>query len=247
MVQPTGRLMDKVALITGGARGQGAAEARLFAAEGATVVITDVLDDEGQATADALGDPVRYLHQDVTRPDEWQRVVDAVVAAHGRIDVLVNNAGIFLVKTMNDTSLEEWERVVAVNQTGVFLGMKTVSGPMKDAGSGSIVNISSIAGMRSGANSHAYSATKWAVRGMSKSAAVELASHGIRVNSVHPGVIDTQMIDALGPQRNTIHERVPLGKLASPDAVARLVLFLASDESDYCTGHEYVVDGGLIS
>ena len=247
MADAAGRLTDKVALITGGARGQGAAEARLFADHGATVVITDVLEEEGAATADALGGSVTFMAHDVTSEDDWARVVTDVVSAHGRLDILVNNAGIFLVKGMAETSLAEWERVVAVNQTGVFLGMKTASPPMIAAGSGSIINISSIAGLGASATAHAYGATKWAVRGMSKAAAMELAPHGVRVNSVHPGIIDTTMIDALGPQRDTIHARIPLGRLASADDVAGLVLFLASDESAYCTGHEYVIDGGLLA
>ena len=247
MVDAAPRLNGKVALITGGARGQGAAEARRFAAHGATVIITDVLDVEGEATAAALGEPVEFRVHDVTSESDWAHVVDEVMALHGRLDILVNNAGIFVVKGMAETTLDEWERIVAVNQTGVFLGMKAAAPQMISAGSGSIINISSIAGLGASATAHAYGATKWAVRGMSKAAAIELPPYGVRVNSVHPGIIDTAMIDALGPQRDTIHERIPLGRLASTDDVAGLVLFLASDDAAYCTGHEFVIDGGLLA
>ena len=240
-----GRLDGKVALITGGARGQGAAEAALFAREGATVYITDVLDDVGAATAARLGDAVTFLHHDVTRDADWAAVVAAVVAAQGRIDVLVNNAGIFQVAPLTETSTEAWERMIAVNQTGVFLGLREVGGLMKAAGSGSIVNISSVAGMASAAIAFAYSASKWAVRGMTKSAAVELAPHGVRVNSVHPGIIETAMLDEFGDRVPLITQRIPMGRTASADEVAAVVLFLASDESSYCSGHELVVDGAM--
>ncbi|MEM7092103.1 MAG: glucose 1-dehydrogenase [Actinomycetota bacterium] len=241
------RLDDKVALITGGARGQGAAEAELFVNAGAQVVITDILDDEGTATAERLGAACEYLHQDVTSEDEWQTVVDTVVDRHGRVDVLVNNAGIFRVVGLIETSLQMWEQMVSINQTGVFLGMRTVAPVMKANGSGSIINISSIAGMKSAGLAHAYSATKWAVRGMSKSAAVELAPSGVRVNSVHPGIIDTQMIQEFGEALPTVEERIPLGRTAGADEVGKLVLFLASDDSSYCTGHEFVIDGAMIA
>jgi 3alpha(or 20beta)-hydroxysteroid dehydrogenase len=240
-----GRLDGKVALITGGARGQGAAEAERFAAEGATVVITDVLDDDGAATASRLGDAVTFVHHDVTSEQEWDAVVGGVVEVHGRIDVLVNNAGIFRRNGLLTTDLDEWDQVVAINQTGVFLGMKAVATVMCEQGAGSIVNISSVAGLRGAGISHAYAATKWAVRGMTKSAAVELAPHGIRVNSVHPGIIDTDMLREFGELRHRIVERIPLGRVAAADEVGKLVLFLASDDSSYCTGHEYVVDGAM--
>jgi len=239
------RLDGKVALITGGARGQGAAEAARFAAEGATVYITDVLDDVGAATAAELGNAVTYLHHDVTSEDEWIAVVDGIVEAHGRIDVLVNNAGIFQVSPVGDTSLDDWNRMIAINQTGVFLGIREVGRRMCEQGAGSIINISSIAGMGGASIAFAYSASKWAVRGMTKSAAVNFAPHGVRVNSVHPGIIETAMLDEFGDLVPGITERIPIGRTASADEVASTVLFLASDESSYCSGHEYLVDGAM--
>ena len=242
-----GRLENKIALITGAARGQGAAEAARFIEEGATVVLTDVLDDLGRQTAAELGERASYLHLDVSGPDQWQCVVDQVIADHGRLDVLVNNAGIFEVVDMENTSLDLWDTMVAINQTGVFLGMQTAARPMKEAGSGSIINISSVAGLSGTPICHAYGATKWAVRGMTKSAAMELAPHGVRVNSVHPGIIDTEMLQSFGGNIETIEQRIPLGRVAEATEVAEVVLFLASDEASYCTGHEFVVDGAMVA
>jgi len=242
------RLDDKVAIITGGARGQGAAEAELFIAAGAKVMITDVLDTEGAATAERLGAACDFMHHDVSSEDDWSRVVDTVVEHHGRLDVLVNNAGIFKLGKLQDTTLDDWETMLSVNQTGVFLGMRTAAPAMKDNGSGSIINISSIAGLKSAAGAHAYSATKWAVRGMSKSAAVELASSGVRVNSVHPGIINTDMLKGFGDEiLETLETQIPMDRVAAPEEVGKLVLFLASDDSSYCTGHEFVVDGAMTS
>ncbi len=240
-----GRLDGKVALITGGARGQGAAEAERFVAEGATVVISDVLDDEGRTTAERIGDACRYEHHDVTDEAGWEALVADIVAAHGRLDVLVNNAGIFRVQPLGETSLDDWNHMVAVNQTGVFLGMRAVAGTMTAARSGSIVNISSVAGLNGVGMAFTYSAIKWAVRGMTKSAAQDLSRSGVRVNSVHPGYIDTDMLQAIDPDRGSLERGVPLGRLATAEEVSEVVLFLASDESSYCTGHEFVVDGGL--
>jgi 3alpha(or 20beta)-hydroxysteroid dehydrogenase len=241
------RLDAKIALITGGARGQGAAEARFFAEAGATVVITDVLDDEGKATAEELGDAVSYLHHDVSSPQEWSETHDAIVEAHGRIDVLVNNAGIFRTVALEDTSLDDWNQMVAINQTGVFLGMQTVAPGMRAQGSGSIINISSIAGMGGASIAFAYSATKWAVRGMTKSAARDLAPHGVRVNSVHPGIIDTAMLEQFGGSRDLVESSIPMGRVAAADEVAHLVRFLASDDASYCNGQEFIVDGAMTS
>lgn len=242
------RLDGKVALITGGARGQGAAEAELFIAAGAQVVITDILDEEGAATAERLGDACTFLHHDVSSQEEWASVVEAAVAQHGHIEVLVNNAGIFKLAGLEETSMELWNQMLAINQTGVFLGMQTVAPVMKANGLGSIINISSIAGMKSAAGAHAYSATKWAVRGMTKSAAVELAPSGVRVNSVHPGIIATDMLNQFGPaMRERLETAIPMERVAGADEVGLLVQFLASDDSSYCTGQEFVVDGGMTS
>ena len=241
------RLAGKVALVTGGARGQSAAEAHLFAGEGAAVVITDILDADGESTAASVGG--LYLHHDVTREDDWTRVVEAVRARHGRLDVLVNNAGVFLPGRIRDTSLADYRRIVDVNQIGVFLGMKAVADAMIAAGAGSIVNISSVAGLQGGGNSVAYTASKWAVRGMTKSAAREFARDGICVNSIHPGLIETPMLHQIPGIDAGRLERylrtVPLGRVAAADEVAQLALFLASDESSYCTGAEFIIDGGV--
>jgi 3alpha(or 20beta)-hydroxysteroid dehydrogenase len=235
-----GRLDGKVALITGGARGQGAAEGRLFAAEGAQVYLTDVRSEEGAKTAAEAG--AEFVTHDVTSPDQWGAVVEQVVGEKGRLDVLVNNAGILHWATMTGTRLEDWDRIVAVNQTGVLLGMQAVAPQMMSQRSGSIINISSIGGMRGSGPCFAYGATKWAVRGMTKGAAQELGPHGIRVNSIHPGLIDTPMM-ADKPLAQ-MAERVPLGRFASAGEVANLALWLASDESAFASGGEFVLDGG---
>ena len=243
-----GRLDGKVALITGAARGQGAAEARLFAHEGASVVLSDVLDAEGGRTASEIGDGATYLHHDVTREEEWRTVVAATLERHGRIDVLVNNAGIVGGTTLRDTSLEEYMRVISVNQVGVFLGMQAVAGSMVEAGAGSIINISSIAGFTGRHGPIPYTASKWAVRGMTKVAARELAPSGVRVNSIHPGAIDTAMVQAVSAdQRAQIVSEIPMDRVAEPEAVAKLALYLASDDSAYSTGSEFIVDGGWIA
>jgi 3alpha(or 20beta)-hydroxysteroid dehydrogenase len=245
-----GRLDGKVALITGAARGQGAAEARLFSAEGASVMLGDVLDDVGAIVAKELGDRAAYLHHEVTSEADWDAVVAATISRFGRLDVLVNNAGIFRVRGLTTTSLDEYMQIVTINQVGTFLGMKAVASVMIAQGSGSIVNISSIAGLGGGAGTIAYTASKFAVRGMTKVAAVELAPFGVRVNSVHPGLIDTPMLrEEVGladpAARDAAAARVPNGRLATAEDVARLVLYLASDDSAYSTGSEFVVDGGM--
>lgn len=247
----SGRLAGKVALITGGARGQGASEAGLFVKEGAVVVITDVLDDEGRATAAALGPSCSYLHHDVVDEAAWKAVVDGVVEAHGRLDVLVNNAGIFPSGGVLTTTLADYERVIRINQTGVFLGMQAAARVMVEQKSGSIVNISSIAGMQGAPGFLGYCASKWAVRGMTKAVAKELAPFGVRVNSVHPGIIETAMLqtfDDVNPAiRSGVTARIPMGRTAEAVEVANLVLYLASDESSYSSGSEFIVDGGWIA
>lgn len=243
-----GRLEGKTALITGGARGQGAAEARLFAAEGANVVVTDVLDAEGEQIANEVGGS--YRHHDVTSEADWTAIVKHAVEQFSGIDVLVNNAGIYAATPLLDASLEEYRRVIEVNQVGVFLGMRDVAPAMIARGGGSMINISSIAGLRgSGGRAIGYSASKWAVRGMTKTAALALAEHGIRVNSIHPGLIDTAMLQQVpgvdAGNTEQILRRVPMGRVAEAEEVAKLALFLASDDSSYSTGSEFVVDGGM--
>lgn len=244
-----GRLDGKVALITGGARGQGAAEARLFASEGAKVMIGDVLDADGEVTAKDIGDAAAYMHHDVTSEADWEAIVAATVETFGKIDVLLNNAGVFLVLPMAMTTLEAYERVIRINQIGTFLGMKAVMGPMVNANAGSIINISSVAGLRGSQGSIAYTASKWAVRGMTKTAALELAPFGVRVNSIHPGIVDTPMLGELtqyGPDvMDNIRARIPVGKEMGAEEIANMALFLASDDSAHCTGAEFVVDGGM--
>lgn len=243
-----GRLQGKVALITGAARGQGAAEARLFAAEGARVYVTDVLDAEGEATAADIGEHAVYHHLDVTDEEAWLMLRDELLEREGRIDVLVNNAGIFRVMPTALTSESEYRQIIDVNQVGTFLGMKTMIPPMVEAQAGSIVNISSVAGLQGAAGTLAYAASKWAVRGMTKVAAKEVAPFGVRVNSVHPGIIDTPMMTEASPEGNLLDRvvrAIPMGHVAAAEDVATLVLYLASDESRYSTGAEFVVDGGM--
>lgn len=242
-----GKLDGQVAIVTGGARGQGGAEARLFAAEGATVVITDVLDEVGAQTAAECGGI--YLHHDVSSEADWAKVIETVMARYDRIGVLVNNAGIFKLGRLTDTTLEDYMKVIDVNQVGVFLGMRAVAPAMINAGKGAIVNISSIAGMQGSPGAIAYGASKWAVRGMTKSAATELGPFGIRVNSIHPGLIETDMlhqipaVDADGGERMT--RRIPIRRIADPKEVAKLALFLACDDSSYSSGAEFIIDGGM--
>jgi len=244
-----GRLDGKVALITGGARGQGAAEARLFAAEGAQVVITDVLDDDGKQTAADIGSAATFHHHDVTSEAEWTGIVESTLAEHGQLDVLVNNAGILAIAPLTMTTEEEYRRVIDVNQVGVFLGMKAVVPHMVERQSGSIVNISSVAGLRAAPGMIAYGASKWAVRGMTKTVAREVAPFGVRVNSIHPGIIDTPMLEEFDKWgiKDRVMEMVPMARTAEAAEVARLALFLASDESAYSTGSEFVIDGGMMT
>ena len=243
------RLDGKVALISGGARGQGATEAELFASEGAKVVIGDVLDDEGKATAERIGPSCRYVHLDVTLEEDWAAALAMTVDEFGPPDILVNNAGIFIIRPIVMTTLDDYERVVKVNQTGVFLGIKTVAPVMCEHRRGSIINISSVAGLKGTAGTIAYTASKWAVRGMTKTAANEFAAFGVRVNSVHPGIIDTPMAQEFTNMgvMDQVRQAIPMGKETGPETVAKLVLFLASDDSSYSTGSEFVVDGGMVA
>jgi cyclopentanol dehydrogenase len=245
------RLKNKVALISGGARGQGAAEARLFASEGAKVIIGDVRDDLCQATANEINKTagaaaVTAIHLDVTRAADWRAAVDACTRAYDGLDVLVNNAGIFNMSGLEETSEELWDSIVNINQKGVWLGMKTAVVAMRIRGGGSIVNISSVAGLTGSTGSTAYHGSKGAVRLLTKAAAIQYGPEKIRVNSVHPGIINTEMIDIVpAKMRAGIGTVVPLRREGTAEDVAKLVLFLASDDSSYCTGAEFVVDGGL--
>jgi len=243
----SGRLEGKVAIVTGAARGMGAAEATLFAAEGAKVVLTDVMDSEGRALAVSLGDSASYFHHDVASESDWAAVVAQVEKEHGRIDILVNNAGISRGSTTDQFWPDEFDLMVRVNQQGVLLGMRAVAAAMRRAGGGSIVNIASGAGVRGEPGLIAYSGTKFAVRGMTQVAAVELAADNIRVNVVNPGVIDTPMNAQNSPERLAVLlSRVPLKRMGHPREIAETVLFLASDASSYVTGADINVDGGFL-
>ncbi len=246
-----GRLDGKVALITGGARGMGKSHVRHFVAEGARVVFGDVLDDKGRYVAGGLGEEhCRYVHHDVTSEEDWAAAVAMTLDAFGKLDVLVNNAGILQFAPIADMPLADFKRILEVNAVGCWLGMKSVIEPMTKAGGGAIVNISSIEGFTGAAGLSAYSASKFAVRGMTKAAAQELAQFGIRVNSVHPGSVMTRMVveqvDS-GKDGEAFMKALPLGRFAEPVEISRLVAFLASAESSYCTGSEFLADGGLLS
>src|SRR3954467_546625 len=238
-----GRVEGKVALISGGARNIGAASARLLVEEGAKVVIGDLLDEEGKTLADELGEAARYVHLDVTSEEDWARAVELTVAEFGKLDVLFNNAGIFNGGQLQRYKREQWQEMLDVNLTGAFLGIKAAADAMIAAGGGSIINTSSIEGLRGTPWAHGYVASKWGLRGLTKSAAMELAPHGIRVNSIHPGRISTPATDQMPADLIPI----PLGRPGQPHEVATFVLFLASDESSFATGTEFVMDGGTVT
>jgi 3alpha(or 20beta)-hydroxysteroid dehydrogenase len=237
------RLDGKVALITGGARGQGAAEARLFVKEGAKVLITDVLDAEGEVLAKELGEAARYRHHDVTSENDWAGAIGEAVDTFGKLDVLINNAAIHHTTPIEHETLEIFERTVRVNLVGTFLGIKAAIAPMRAAGGGAIVNISSMAGIKGYPHHGAYGASKWGVRGLTRTAAAELGKDGIRVNSVHPGPIKTAMLPE-SPEGDARFSYLPLGRPGEAEEVANLVLFLACDESSFITGTEHIIDGG---
>jgi cyclopentanol dehydrogenase len=245
------RLQGKIALISGGARGMGAVEARLFAKEGAKVTIGDVLEDEGrklEAELNAMGAEVLFVRLDVTREADWQRAVEATMNRFGKLDVLVNNAGISGRGQVEDTAVEEWDRVMDVNAKGVFLGTKVAIPAMRRGGGGSIINISSQLGLvGTDHSSPQYQASKGAVRLLTKATAIQYAKEGIRANSVHPGPIVTPMTEAAraDPERYQLMlSRIPLGCYGQPEDVAYGVLYLASDEAQWVTGSELVIDGG---
>ncbi len=244
-----GALDGKVALITGAARGQGAAEARLFVERGAKVMMTDVLDEEGQQVAAELGDAAAYMRLDVSSEQGWKDVVAATVEKFGKLNVLINNAGIITpIAEVQETSLATFQKVTDVNQIGVFLGMREVVEPMKKAGGGSIVNIASIDGLLGMYGAVAYCASKFAVRGMTKVAALEMGKYGIRVNSLHPGGVKTKILDDTGmteEQAEEAFKAIPLGRIAKSEEMATLAAYLASDDASYSTGSEFIADGGL--
>lgn len=235
------RIDGKVAIVTGGGHGQGSVTARYLREAGALVYVTDI-DVEAGTDAAAKAGAVAALAHDVTDEASWRSVVERVVGDQGRIDVLVNNAGIIAWETLTETSPESWQRIVAVNQTGPYLGMRAVAPAMKARRSGSIVNISSVAGLGGSSPCFAYGATKWAVRGMTRGAAQELGPYGVRVNAVLPGTIESRMIE--GIDRDALTARIPLGRIGAREDVARLTLWLASDESAYASGADFLLDGG---
>ena len=242
-----GRVDGKVVLISGGARNIGGASARLLVEEGAHVVIGDLIDEEGTALADELcrasgRDAARYVHLDVTSEEDWAAAVELTLAAYGRLDVLFNNAGIFNGGQLQRYRREQWQEMLDVNLTGAFLGMKAAADALIATGGGSIINTSSIEGLRGTPWAHGYVASKWGLRGLTKSAAMELAPHGVRVNSLHPGRISTPATDQMPEDLIPI----PLGRPGQPAEVAAMVLFLASDESSFTTGSEFVIDGGTV-
>jgi NAD(P)-dependent dehydrogenase (short-subunit alcohol dehydrogenase family) len=237
-----GKLEGKVALVSGAAQGIGRAVAELFVEEGALVYAGDIKDV-------ASGKGIEPVTLDVTKPDDWKRVVDAIVAKRGRIDVLINNAGIVRAYgQVADTELDDFNAVVAVNLTGAFLGMKAVLAPMRKAGKGSIVNFSSIWGNVGVGGAAAYSAGKGGVRNLTKNAAISYAAENIRVNSVHPGLIRTPLVEAQSDEMNAgIIAATPMGRMGTPREVANVCLFLASDDSSFVTGSELIVDGGYLA
>lgn len=242
------RLSGKTVVLSGGARGMGEVHARRMIAEGAKVHITDVLEEQGRALASELGQNAMFSTADVASEADWQRVVAETESAFGTINVLVNNAGIATRSPITETSEADYRRTIDINQIGVFLGMKAVIPSMRRAGGGSIVNVSSIAGLIGRVRTIAYAASKFAVRGMTKVAASELGVDNIRVNSVHPGAISTPMLDDMDASvRDSLLGAIPLQRIGKPDEVTNLVVFLASDESTYCSGGEFLIDGGMIA
>jgi len=244
------RLQDKVAIVTGGARGMGGATSKLFAQEGAKVVIADLLEEEGRKLAQELGANALFVRHDVSDEASWAHVIEQTVKVYGEPDILVNNAGVLLFRTLQETSLADFQRVININLAGSFLGVKLVGARMIARGRGSIVNISSTDGMKGANGLGAYCASKWGIRGLTRVAAMEYGHKGVRVNSVHPGGIDTAMGNPYGEAKDEVNKRygwVPLQRVGEPVEVARASLFLASDDSSYLCGAEIAVDGGMLT
>ncbi len=243
-----GRLDGKVALVSGGASGIGAAHVRVFAAEGARVVVADVQEDKGNEVADSVntaGGVAVFVRLDVTNADDWQNAVNAAISRFGKLTTLINNAGVYWPGGVEEETPEKWNKMLAINQTGVWLGMKTAVPALRDSGNGVIVNISSLYGLIGSPGSISYHATKGAVRIMTKAAALEYVQQGIRVNSIHPGQIDTPILAGLTPEQNEqIKEATPMGRLGRPEEIAFGSLYLCSDEASFTTGIELVIDGG---
>ena len=237
-----GRLQDKVAIITGGVSGMGLASTHRFIEEGASVVVADIQDELGRQVVAEIGDAASYVHLDVSSHEEWKAAVAHAVDTFGSLSTLVNNAGIANGAAIQHFDVDQWQRILDINLTGTFLGIRTAADPIIAAGGGSIINISSIEGIRGTPWAHGYVATKWAVRGLTKSVAAELAPQGVRVNSLHPGLIKTPMTAGIPDDMIPI----PLGRPGQPEEIGSWVVFLASDESSFATGAEYVVDGGTV-
>jgi 3alpha(or 20beta)-hydroxysteroid dehydrogenase len=243
-----GKLTEKVAIITGASGGIGAAAARLFVAEGARVVIADIKDTPGRQLARELGDRAVFHPLDVTQEAAWASTVEIALEHFHRLNVLINNAGVFIPKPFLETTLAEWEAHYRVNQWGIYLGMRAVVDCMKAVGGGSIVNTSSGASARGFPGMFAYAATKWATRGMSKAAAHDLAPFKIRVNNIMPGIVDTEMYRSNGPERCAqMDAGVPLGRRGQPTEIAELMAYLASDAAAYFTGADFIIDGGVLA
>jgi len=244
-----GKLDGKVAIISGGARGQGAAHVREFVKEGAKVVFSDILEEEGKALEKELGDNAKFVKHDVTKLDEWKNVINETESTFGPVNILVNNAGILKEGNIEDISEEDYRQVIDINQVGVFLGMKAVISSMKKTENGSIINLSSVDGLLAVQGRSAYDSSKFATRGITKTAALEFAKYGVRVNSVHPGYIETPMIDTEDPEEleklEKFRQQIPMKRSAQPEEVTKYIIFLASDDSGYSTGSEFVIDGGI--
>lgn len=245
------KLEGKVALITGASMGMGKGHAETFISEGATVYLADINDEKGNATAAELGDKAHFVHLDVTNEEDWAKAIQTINAENGVLDILVNNAGISVFHPLTEMTKAQYMKTIEINQLSVFLGMKHAAPLMEKSSAASIINISSIEGFHGSIGGYAYVSSKFAVRGLTKSAALELAPKNIRVNSVHPGAVETPMVlQATGAQKEAIErfkETIPMKRMAKPSEVSKLVLFLASEDSSYSTGSEFIVDGGVLA